>query len=450
VYLAAVSGGADSVAMLTALAALRDKHPEPDPEFSDPAISGPAFRCLHIEHGIRPREESRGDAEFVRQFCQTLNIPCRVVIVPHGKIAAVSRVKKIGTEATARLYRHGILLREARRLEGMGKTVRILIAHTRTDKLETTLMRFLQGAGPEGLAAMPRLRGYILRPLLSLERTDVLCYLRDKNVRWREDASNQDERFLRNRIRRSLVPVLDDKFPGWRSALDALAQTQRLAAGFIAQEAASRVSWKRADAGVFCTDADNFFSQPAVIREEALFRGIDALLKDSKGHAAVKRAAVRQFCTGRFRAADLGPARALRGTGHIRLKRSGTLPFETGFSLLIKEPGLYTLKGITIEVSDGLEAGASQSRPEGTFAVQLPLVLRRCMKADSIVLNGKKSAAAKMFTAAFRKRVICALDQQGPCAFVEPDSLKVWACSGTGHSAACYMVSIGRRGTYGE
>ena len=407
VYLLAVSGGADSMAMLAALAGLmRRNHP------------GGVLHCLHVNHGIRAPEESGGDAEHVVQFCKNQNIPCRVITVPHGKIADVARKKGMGIEAAARLYRHAALLSEARRLEAQGKIVQILIAHTHTDLLETTLMRLLRGSGPEGLAAMPDKRGRIIRPLLSFDRNDILCYLHNKNIPWREDASNNDIRFFRNRIRRCLVPVLNEQFPGWQTSLHALAQTQRLAADFITEETLAHVPGQLNKDGAYCVNADLFFSLPAIIREEALFRGIDMLLEGSKVHSApVRRASLRKFCTGQVKTADLGPVRVINSQGQIQLKKSRNQNGEKGFCLLIKEPGLYTLKRVSVAITQGFD---SSGAAEGSFPALLPLVLRYSLKHDWVEKNGKKRELGKEFTARQRKRLISVLDQRGTVALIGP------------------------------
>ena len=232
VCLAAVSGGADSTAMLAAVCALL------------PGQAAPfRLHCLHVEHGIRPAEESRGDADFARSLCEGFGVPCAVVSIAPGKIAKTAKRLNTGIEAAARFYRRRALFREARRIEAeTGAPVRILVAHTRDDALENALMRILRGAGPEGLAAMPANRGRILRPLLSLDRARVLRYLQDKNLSWREDSTNTDARFLRNRVRHSLVPLLRENFPCWRTGLAAFAETQSLAAAFILDEGRRRVS----------------------------------------------------------------------------------------------------------------------------------------------------------------------------------------------------------------
>jgi tRNA(Ile)-lysidine synthase len=290
--------------MLAALAAVRNR-------------SAFSLRCIHIEHGIRPSAESRGDAEFVRSFCKQFRIPCRVVSVAPGKIASAAKARGIGIEAAARQYRHRAWFREARRLEALPAAlpVRVLTAHTADDMLETALMRIFRGAGPSGLAAMPASRGLLLRPLITLSRRDILDYLADRNIIWREDSTNTDTQFLRNRIRHCLIPQLNEHFPQWRTTLTALAETQSLTAEFINDEASRRILWQLSTPHSLHTDAEVFFAQPAIIREEALFQGIDRLLPDSHEAARsrrikrvnVRRVNIRRFSEGTVTAVDLGP-----------------------------------------------------------------------------------------------------------------------------------------------
>jgi tRNA(Ile)-lysidine synthase len=233
-YLTAVSGGADSVAMLGALVAVRENNAVFD------------LRCIHVEHGIRAEAESRGDAEFVKGLCKELHIQCKVVSIKPGRIVAVAKERGIGIEAAARLFRRRAWFREAKRLENLPEKphVRILVAHTADDALETMLMRIFRGAGPSGLAPMPASRGRIIRPLIKLRRSDVTDYLTEKKLPWREDSSNSDIRFLRNRIRHRLIPQLNESFPHWRTTLAAFAETQSLAADFIQNEANARILWR--------------------------------------------------------------------------------------------------------------------------------------------------------------------------------------------------------------
>jgi len=286
--------------------------------------------CLHVDHGLRPAEESRADAEFVRSFCEREEIACTVESIPSGKIASFARRRGTGIEAAARFFRRRALFRKAAQL---GENALILTAHTKDDSLELALMRVLRGSGPAGLAVMPVSRGRLLRPLLEISRAEVIEYLSEKKIPWREDATNKDEKFLRNRLRHQLVPLLNESFPAWKSGLLGMAQTQSLASAFIACEAQNRVVWESREDRL-CTDEKNFFAQAQIIREEAVFQGIDALLKGSSCPMP-RRAVVRGFCETAVKAADLGAVRIRRKGGKILLSRAG---------LLIKEPPLYKLK----------------------------------------------------------------------------------------------------------
>jgi len=321
VYLAAVSGGADSSAMLAALAAV---------------CKTAELRCIHIEHGIRPAAESRGDAACARSLCEKLHVPCRVVSIAPGKIAAVAKTRGMGVEAAARHYRRRAWFREAARLETEGRgQVRILTAHTADDMRETVLMRVLRGAGPSGLAAMPVSRGRILRPLISLSRRDVLDYLNEKNISWREDSTNRDTQFLRNRVRHCLIPLLTEQFPQWQGGVAAFAETQSLVADFMQSEATLRVQWQPTPHSLH-TDAETFFAQPAIIREEALFQGIDRLLPSARASHTIKRKNIRRFCEGAITAIDLGPLRLTKDSRQVIILKTPTPYSETGHSLLHK------------------------------------------------------------------------------------------------------------------
>ncbi|MDR1840295.1 MAG: tRNA lysidine(34) synthetase TilS [Treponema sp.] len=411
VFLAAVSGGADSMAMLAALCAVIGSASSV-PTGSSVPIPIPTERlfCLHVEHGLRPAEESCGDAGYVRDFCKRSGISCRVESVPQGKIASYARHRGIGIEAAARFFRRRALLREAARL---GDNALILTAHTRDDALELALMRVLRGAGSAGLAAMPVRKGRFLRPLLFIDRADVIGYLTEKKITYREDSTNTDEKFLRNRVRRRLVPLLNEFFPSWKSGLSGMAATQSLAAAFLTEEASRRVVWER-EKGAFVTGAENFFSQPQIIREEALFQGITQNLKTS---SVPKRSVIRRFCSGSVPAAELGSLLRVRHEGEkVALSPVRKDFSETGFSLLIKEPGLYNLinRRINIEVRQF----SAQNADSGFFAC-LPLIFRRTFKDDFLVSRGKKVKKRDLA----ERRLVSAVDRLGTAAFIGSQGL---------------------------
>jgi tRNA(Ile)-lysidine synthase len=368
VFLAAVSGGADSMAMLAALCAV---------------IPQNRIFCLHVEHGLRTAQESQGDAEHVRNFCEKNGIDCRVESIAPGRIESFARRKGAGIEAAARHFRRRLLFRHAARLEREGaENARILTAHTKDDAFELSLMRVLRGAGPAGLAAMPVNRGRMLRPLLKMSRTDVIQYLTEKKIPWREDSTNTDEKFLRNRVRRRLIPLLNESFPEWKTGISALSATQSLVADYFSKNAQKSVTWERTADGLI-TDEEIFFSVSKIIREEAVFCGIDKLAKPMRGFASqkdkmfpngefrvhsIKRAVIRRFCAGSVTAADLGHLTLRRDGGKVALSPKNRDFSESGFSLLIKEPGLYKLNNISIEVRT-IPAGNSPADSGYVFLV---------------------------------------------------------------------------------
>jgi tRNA(Ile)-lysidine synthase len=400
VFLAAVSGGADSTAMLAALAAIRDRG-KAAPEAGPPFL----LHCLHVEHGIRPPEESRADAGAVEALCKALDVPCRVVSIASGKIAGAASRSGEGLEAAARRFRRRAWNEERRRLGAR----HILVAHTGDDRLETLLMGALRGAGPAGLAAMPRERGAILRPLLSLSRSDVLRYLEERRIGFCTDSTNADIRFLRNRVRLKLIPCLDEFFPQWRKGFLSLGETQALAAAFLADEARRRIPWVAGD-GEVKTQAAAFFAEPEIIREEALFAAAGLLAGRSRRDGTAqgsrklrkppRRVVLRRTLSGALnKAADLGPIRLERDKDQIRVKPPDFRVFDRGFSLLIKAPGSYTLKdgvsplippgGLVFEVSavPGQEAGHPGQRG---FSAGFPLLLHAWREGDCILRSGQR------------------------------------------------------------
>jgi tRNA(Ile)-lysidine synthase len=395
VFLAAVSGGADSSAMLAALAGLRDGSFE--------------LSCVHVDHGIRPAEESSGDAAAVEALCAQLSVPCSVVSIPPGRITWAAKRRGLGLEATARLYRHAAWKAEARRA---GAT-RILVAHTRDDLLETALIRVLRGAGPAGLAAMPRERGPVLRPLLETNREDVLAYLAERGIPYRTDSTNANPAFLRNRVRLKLIPCLDEFFPPWRKTLVELAETQRLVADFLEAEATARIPWEAEKTGRSgATGRDNFFSQPAILREEALFAALNRFAGGTA--AAVKpprRKSLRLFAQKKAGSMDLGRAVLKNDPGRVTL----TLRSDNrGFSLLIKEPGIYKLKWWRLRVLSGKTLESPVKEP-GFFACP-PVALRRHYPGDRVIRGGRTCRGEEIARGA--AELVTVEDTLGPVAFI--------------------------------
>jgi tRNA(Ile)-lysidine synthase len=159
----------------------------------------------HVNHQLRG-DASVDDEAWLRGQCERLGAPLLVERCDVGQLAAV---QGDGVEAAAREARYRLLTRMA---EASGARY-LALAHTRDDQVETILHRILRGTGLRGLAGMPSMRAVspgvtLARPLLGCTRGEVLEYLRGLDQPYREDATNQELHFTRNRLRRELLPVL--------------------------------------------------------------------------------------------------------------------------------------------------------------------------------------------------------------------------------------------------
>ncbi len=178
----ALSGGCDSVALLELLYRIFDLN---------------RLAAVHVDHGIR--EESCADADFVRIFCEERGISLDVRPV---KTVEYSEKHGLGIEEAARELRYNIF----REFTSAGEV--IATAHTADDCVETLLFNLVRGAGPRGLGGIPRQRDGIIRPLLDFFRRDIEKWLKAEGISWREDESNLDLRYTRNRVRWMLLPEI--------------------------------------------------------------------------------------------------------------------------------------------------------------------------------------------------------------------------------------------------
>jgi len=198
--LVAVSGGPDSVALLHLLQGLREEWKL-------------GLGVAHFEHGLRG-EASREDARFVAALARDLGLP---LYPGRGDVRSWSRSRKISLQMAARELRLGFL-EETRRSQAYDL---IALGHTADDQVELFFLRLLRGAGPEGLKGMwPRTPGGLVRPLVAVGKEVLLAWLKQENLPYREDLSNLNRRYLRNRVRLDLLPgLLRDYNPRLKSAV---------------------------------------------------------------------------------------------------------------------------------------------------------------------------------------------------------------------------------------
>lgn len=197
--LVGVSGGADSLALLHIIGALQDQF----------ALT---FKALYVDHGLRP-EETPAEWVCVQENAKVLQIECGRLRIDVSGLAA----------------QHGLSLEHAARIGRyqayhdfslQWQSECIAVAHTADDQAEELLLRLFRGGGRKALSGMRKRSGKLIRPLLDIRKTELLAYLAAKDIQFCHDSSNDDQRFLRNRIRHGLLPLLEAEYdPGIRQAL---------------------------------------------------------------------------------------------------------------------------------------------------------------------------------------------------------------------------------------
>ena len=221
----ALSGGADSVALLFALREIAEAE-----RFQ---VAGAA----HLNHQLRGAE-SDADAEFCRDLAARLDVP---IDIERVDVAHLARETGTSIEHAAHMARHAFFDRARARLDATA----VAVAHTKDDQAETFLLRLLRGAGPRGLSGIHPRAGIVVRPFIDTSRSDVRDFLRAGGIAFREDASNADRSIPRNRIRHELLPLLDADFaPGIVDVLDREAAIAREDADYLdsaARAAAARL-----------------------------------------------------------------------------------------------------------------------------------------------------------------------------------------------------------------
>ena len=237
----AVSGGADSVCLLHVL-----------------KESGFRLAVIHLNHKLRG-PESDADAAFVGELAASLDLPL------HQRDADIASAAG-NLEAAGRSARHGFFSD----LLKAGQVDRIATGHTRSDQAETVLFRLLRGAGTAGLTGiLPSTSEGITRPLIDCTRDEVRAFLRERGWAWREDATNQDRNFVRNRIRHDLLPLLREQFsPAVEHILAATAITARAEEDYWSAETRrlGERLFSHEDGGIILRADDIVALHPAVAR----------------------------------------------------------------------------------------------------------------------------------------------------------------------------------------
>ena len=328
-----VSGGADSMALLSLLHKLES-----------------AYRLtlvvVHVNHQLRGKEAVRDD-RFVERYADKLGLPFHRMDVD---VKALKQRTGLSMQHAARQLRYGALRSLCRSLAA----THIALGHTADDQAETLLMRLLRGGGPAGLSGIPVKRMPFIRPLLEAHRHSILEYLRAAGIPWVEDSSNVNRKYLRSRIRLDLMPTLRTYHPNIAQRLHHAADMLRADNDVLNQQtedlAKQVLTWRVGKAMIAIRRAP-FAAAPLAIQRRLLRYAIDRF--PDSGHAAgfrdieaLRRFAVSNGNVGR-RLTLAGRLMAEWQKDVVLLWQARALP-PTSPSVLLPVPGTLTLHGLAL------------------------------------------------------------------------------------------------------
>ena len=243
--IAALSGGADSVALLHFLISLKEQY--------DLTI-----HAAHLNHGIRG-EEAQRDESFCKILCEKYNVPFHL---RRRDIPALARARGVSEELCGREERYAFFEELAEPLHA-----KIALAHTASDNAETLLFNLSRGASLGGAAAIPQRRGNIIRPLLSCTRAEIEAYCAANGLEYVTDSSNLSDDYTRNRIRHHVIPVLRELNPELESAMLRFSRDAAEVKAYLTRQAQRALEEARADYGF---RADVLLRQDAAVLKTAL------------------------------------------------------------------------------------------------------------------------------------------------------------------------------------
>jgi tRNA(Ile)-lysidine synthase len=265
--LVAVSGGADSLALLYLLNRFSK---ELDYELF----------VAHLNHLSRGKE-SDGDADFVANVSDKLSLPCFI-----EKIDVAREVPRLKTsfQESARILRYQFLEKTLLSVKGN----KIAVGHNAEDQAETVLMNLLRGTGLKGLGGIAKVRGHLIRPLLGFTRAELELFLNEQNLTYRTDSSNNQIKYLRNRIRHDLIPMLKTFNPDISANLVGLANIVREEDDWISEKAQVLFSQiVTCENGKRVVVLSDFYRLPLVMKRRLVREVLFELKADLRGITAI-------------------------------------------------------------------------------------------------------------------------------------------------------------------
>ncbi|MDO4797385.1 MAG: tRNA lysidine(34) synthetase TilS [Coriobacteriales bacterium] len=294
-----VSGGADSTALLV-LAATSTL--DIDDGRGLARIARERLHVLHVNHQLRGID-AQEDEEFVRDLANRYGVPCTIQRVDIRALTAAQGGQG-NAENTGREARYAAAAELANELSAQFGTprsaARIVTAHTANDRAETFFMNAIRGTGPAGLSSIPRRRNRIVRPLLDRTHRELCDLLRMRGIVWREDATNDDTRYLRAFVRHEVMPVVEQRNPRVTASLSKTCDILSDEDAYLHAQAARalRDLTHRSGEGVLSLDAARLAASDVVIARRVVRQALLALCPEVRLDARHIEAVLRLVAAG--------------------------------------------------------------------------------------------------------------------------------------------------------
>lgn len=375
----AVSGGADSIAMLSAFSFL----------LKEKLIPVKNIFVITVNHYIRPDSETCGDAQFVMEFCQQLknqgmNINSYLCELKKGQVSEIALQRGAGIEEAARFIRY----QKFEEFIEHNNIDYLCLAHNQNDQLETLLMRFLQGSSGNALAGIQKSRNKYIRPLLNITRDEIESYLTSKHITWRTDSTNLDTEYLRNKIRHKLMPLLNQEFPGWQKAVLSGAEKQ-LNVNKVISDLVDEIEIKAEESSAFVSISD-FCKYGEGVRIPLLFKMCNLVSSESR----IPYLFLKDFCTeieknlqGKNLALHFSELEISYKNNGILVKKYVKTETDLCFFAIIEETGEYKFPfgSILFESDNSKEVSVFVAGHKLSRKFNLPLCVRNVQSGDMIL-----------------------------------------------------------------
>ena len=380
---AALSGGADSVALTHLLFSLQED-------------LGFRMEACHFNHNLRG-EESRRDEAFCREFCQKLGIP---LTVGQAEVSLLAQERGESLEETARNCRYDFFAA----LPGLVAT-----AHTKDDVAETVLLNLLRGTGLKGLCGIPEIRGQFVRPLLSFTRQDVVDYLNENNLPHVEDSSNGGDDYLRNRLRHRVMPLLKEENPAFLEAVERMT-------GLLRQE---EVLLSGLTEALLQKDEEGAYAlAPLLAAPEALRRRAIHHLLEGK----VKKLSFSHILGAEEVLLAEHPSKVCTLPGGLRLRR------EYDRFFLEQEAAVATFQPVTLPCPGSVKIPELDLCFTCHVSSPSPITIRPRKQGDEIQLSGGRKSVKKVL---IDKKIPLARRELVPVLEQEGNILSLWGVADT-------------------